>query len=1145
MTRQESLPQARATPLTRIVEARPPAYASISIEQDRNIKTLEDYIPGSGTLETVARLGAGMRGGKRGHAISVTGPYGSGKSTMCVFLDGLVAPSTSKEWKAAKAILRRSDPRLADTFDRSRRALGVKRSGMIRCLVTSRREPIAATILRALDAGARQRFGKYRAGSFSGAAALNRMVRGLARGVPPDVASITDVVRGLCAVGPVLMVIDEFGKNVEYFTDENTHEGDLFLLQELAEMSGGTRDVPLFMITLQHMAFEEYATGASSALKQEWAKVQGRFDDIPFANSPEQTRLLITSMLQMAGGRSAGTAKRAIDKWARSQAREAASVGLGSDLNAGLLLACYPLHPLALEVIPELCSRYGQHERTLISFITGGGEHTVSRFIDRASWDGRGALPLVRLDALYDYFVSGSPLVHSISSKTSRLLEIETIIRDTQGLSDKETAVLKSIGILNLVGRAGRLRASRTMIEYAIGANPDKALKALERRSIVTYRRHSDEYRIWHGTDVDIQAKLEIARRKLAAASLTDILESTLQLDPVVAARHALQTGTVRIFERVFADQPDSAPVEPQSEFDGVIVYLTGPTPPSERRKMPANYIRLSHLEDLREAALEVASIRDVRNNSPEIQADWVSQSELAERLAWAESSLERAFETASVAASGRGGARRGRPEVTLSHTVSALCDEQYSQAPRIFNEMITRNALTAQGSTALNKLLGAMIERSDRPVLGMDGWGPERAMYEAVLGRTGIHRASGFEFGLHAPSDAHLKHSWRKIVSMAKDAGKRVPVASLYETLSKPPYGVKAGLLPVILVSVLLVRRDRMALYEHGTYCRALTLEIAERLVRNPAHFEVKHFEHGAANRATLECIAGELGLEGEEKAARTSVLSIVSHLVRVYAALSPHIKKTKMLSKKTLAVRLAIETAVEPDTLLLDSLPRALGHTPLARNRYRGAEAEKFATDLAKSVAELGSAFDRMLDDLVQTLLKSTLIQTREKLSKAAATVAPAVLDHEMKIFLTAVTNDVLEHDMDWIKYVALALTGVPPSNWSDEQRILFTNNLKYISARFARLSSMRFADVSDSYAQPAYRLTVTHADGREDNSIVSLPPSKRRHVKEMADRAINDLRGKGYTDDHLRAFLAELSTRISSDGVLDAAERAAEPP
>ena len=1127
-----------AVPLAGIVEARPPAYPSVSVEQDRGAGALDGYIPGAGTLEVAAKLGAGMRGGRRGHAISVTGPYGSGKSTMGVFLDGLVAPAKSGEWRAAGSILRRSDPRLADMFDKSRAALGIRRRGMIRCFATARREPVGATILRALDAGARSRFGgQYGRGDFDGAAALGRMARGLGRGASPDAASVASAARGLCAADPVLVVIDELGKNIEYFADEDSREGDLFLLQELAEMSGGTRDAQLFMVTMQHMAFEEHAAGASHAQRREWAKVQGRFDDVPFANSPEQARLLAASVLHPpgGGGAAAGRAKRAVSEWARRHAREAASRGLGGDLSEGLLLSCYPLHPLSLEVLPELCSRYGQHERTLVSFMTGGGAHTVPRFIAEHAWDGRGELPAVRLDALYDYFVSGSSLARSLPSKASRLLEIETLIRDTQGLSGEEARVLKAVGVLNLVGRAGRLRASRTMVEYATGLDPDAALGSLERRSLVTYRRHSDEYRVWHGTDVDIQARLEIARRKMAAAPLADMLKATLPLGPVVAARHALQTGTTRIFERVFADTADAGQVAPGPGFDGVIVYLTGGQPRGVgRRGMPPNAVEAGNLEDLREAALEVASIRDVHDSSPEIQADWVARRELAERLAWAESSLEGAFEAAFACARGRA-RRRGRAAAAAaspSSIASGLCDEWYAEAPRVFNEMINRNALTAQGSSALHKLLEAMIGRAGLPRMGIEGWGPERAVYEAVLARTGLHRATGFEHALHPPSDPSLRPAWKKILGMARGSGRRIPVASVYEALAGRPYGVKAGLLPVIMTAALLVCRDRLALYEHGTYCRELTPEIAERMVKNPAHFEIKHVGQGAAGRAALDTVAGRLGVRPAGRDAHASVLGIASHLVRAYSALPPHIKKTRHLGGGALAVRQAIEAAVEPDTLLFESLPRALGCAPLGRGRLPQAEAEEFAERLSQAVSEMSSAFDGLLDGLIRILLRSTAIRTRRKLSRAASAVAPAVLDRDMKVFLTAVANDAIERDRDWISYVALTLTGVPPPNWSDEQRALFANRLEDMSARFARLSSMHFADVSGSYAQPACTVTVTHADGREDTAIVSLAPPRRRRAAEAADRAAGGMRGGGDGGD-LRALVAELVSRMRAAG------------
>ena len=69
---------------------------------------------------------------------------------------------------------------------------------------------------------------------------------------------------------------------------------------------------------------------------------------------------------------------------------------------------------------------------------------------------GDGPLPTVGIDMLYDYFISGAGTVHGSSSSITRLREIETIIRDVRDLGETETTVLKTVGVLNLVGHSGR-----------------------------------------------------------------------------------------------------------------------------------------------------------------------------------------------------------------------------------------------------------------------------------------------------------------------------------------------------------------------------------------------------------------------------------------------------------------------------------------------------------------------------------------------------------------------------------------------------------------------------------------------------------------------------------------------------------------
>src|SRR5262249_33524934 len=159
--------------------------------------------------------------------------------------------------------------------------------------------------------------------------------------------------------------------------------------------------------------------------------------------------------------------------------------------------------------------------------------------------------------------------------------------------------------------------------------------------------------------------------------------------------------------------------------------------------------------------------------------------------------------------------------------------------------EMLNRTELSSQGAKARRVLMEAMITNADLPGLGLDGFGPEVAMYLACLKTTGIHRSDstteGWTFG--RPRDPSVRPAWDAIEREFRRARqRRVPLTDIYGTLLSPPYGMKLGAIPIFVTAALLSGRDDVAIYEHGTFRPTLTPELAERMVRNPAHFEIKH---------------------------------------------------------------------------------------------------------------------------------------------------------------------------------------------------------------------------------------------------------------------------------------------------------------
>ncbi len=1112
---KSSLQNRKPIPLSRIVSIPPKSYVSTNIEND-DITTLKNYLPSASTLEIIERFSAGLRGAKSGRMLSITGPYGSGKSTMAIFLNSLFCSKNDTEWKATYSILKKESYTVADIFVQAREKSNTHNKGLIRCAITAGREPITATILRALDEGARKYFGRYSKKDFSQANILHQKIKDLQNNKTPSTKIITEIIVDMCKSAPMVIMIDEFGKNIEYFTTDETQQSDLFLLQALAEMSGPGRKIPLFIITLQHMAFEEYAVGASITQKKEWAKIQGRFEDIPFANSPDQARLLISNTMHL----NLEEYGRDVKKWAKKEARQMQDLGIDSSSDSNLIASCYPLGSLALEVLPELCSRYGQHERTLLSFISDASKHTVATFIDNNSWNTQSP-PTMGIDVLYDHFISGTSMIHSSSQNITRLMEIETIIRDSHGLSSLEIKTLKTIGILNLIGRSGYLRASRKILNYAIGYSAAQILHKLEKKSIITYRKYADEYRIWHGTDIDIAAKLIMYRKRYAKSHLADMLQEVISLEPVVAAKHSIKTGTMRLFERSFTITPQ---INLDDSYDGIIIHNTGNSVQFKCDK-PVVTVTAGDTSDLKHAAIEVMAIRDILNNSEDVISDWVARRELEERLADAEIILDREFGT-TYGSKAEWSYLKDRPAKqsgTPSAIVSKICDDVYDKTPPIHNEMINRTVLSSQGSAAKRKLLEYMINHTDKPNFGLEGYGPDRAVYDAIFIQYGIHVGTiGNDWELQEPKNPEIKPAWSAMIDEITKSNKRVPISAIYRVCRLPPFGVKDGVLAIFMVAILLIHKHNIALYEHGTYVPYMMTEIAERMIKNPDHFEVKYFKSTPSKKRLLKTVISDFEINS-----KGSVLDVVSHLVRIVSALSPYVKQTKDLDKDSLAVRDAVQNAIEPDTLLFESLPKALkfdlAHASVS-------DIEKFSKTLVKSKTRLQNKFLRTIEDIKELLLVSTGIDERNKLSKTASVMLQSVSDQKMKVFLTALSSDVLEKDEDWINYVALSLTDVPMMSWKDDDRKMFKNNLIEMSRKFKRLASIHFSDISDNFVKPSYQVTVTHADGREHHNVVSLRPKQKEEMQIIVQDIIKMIKKKGFKDKDMSALIAILSSKTT---------------
>lgn len=474
------------------------AIRSIRLETDLQHKGIANaYVLTSQALAQLGRILAGNRDEHPSRAWTLTGPYGSGKSYFGLYLMNLLGKD-QPDHQAAMRTLKAADPILAREEVEKRLA---DTRGFFPIPVTGYRAPLQECLSNSLARATQQLAPEnISSGALKKAAHRPKTSRDFLHLLQRLAESAAK--KGYCGT---LLIFDELGKPLEYAA-AHPDESDIYLLQELAEFANRSGDMPLLFIGIFHQAFERYAVFLDSVTQKEWAKVQGRFEDIPFQEPPTQQLYLLGNAIRHTDG-----ALAEYDGLLREQAERAASSGwcppmMPQDEFIKLAVQTYPLHPTTLVALPWVFRRLAQNERSLFAYLASHEPKGFQEFLRQHN-----APDFVGLADLFDYVASTFQGRLYASSRGRVLAETLDRLNATTTLSPVQVALLKTIGLLNWLGDTSQVQATEDALFTAMHATRfsdaaiHKALADLKKRSIVVYRSFNRTYSIWQGSDLDIE----------------------------------------------------------------------------------------------------------------------------------------------------------------------------------------------------------------------------------------------------------------------------------------------------------------------------------------------------------------------------------------------------------------------------------------------------------------------------------------------------------------------------------------------------------------------------------------------------------------------------------------------------------------
>lgn len=1099
------------THLSEIIEIDRRFARSARIDADLNgTPPLVGYVLQASVAKSLMGLALSQSEHRQG-AFTWTGPYGGGKSSAALLLANLVAGQKDNRTIATRIAGKDLSAAYAKAFPEDNGPWKV-------VAVTGSRVGLRDTVAGA----AATTFGWTDQQRAAASESDNALISAIKRA-------------GSSKSSGTLIVLDELGKLLEH---EALGGGDIHLLQDLAEHATRSKG-RLVVIGILHQAFDQYAARAARDSRQEWAKVQGRFHDIAFLSGADETVALlgraITSPSPPADFQ--GLAEATAQAVARRRPTEVEAL-------ARALAATWPLNPVtALLLGPVSRARFAQNERSVFGFLSSAEPAGFQEFLATTDVGDATYGP----DRLWDYLASNFGMALAAGHDSGRFsLAFEAIERAGAKGGLAHVALTKTAAALEFFRNGSGLAVADDFLGLALpelgDAERTRAIADLLEWAVLIKQPRLGGYALFAGSDFDLEEAVTRATAPVDSA-LLEGLPQRVGLGFATAKRHYFVTGALRTFEisiqlvgeEVAPEQVAATVTARAGRGSGHLALVVGDGSIDQGAvesicKAAAKALKKSGLVvalgaaakgyALRDSAAELAAVERVLRDHPQLEGDRIARRELAARHSACIDRLHRALETSLDEAKWWLAPTPAKPvRDTLPIIASALADAGFPDAPVLKSELLQRDRPSSNSMAALRELCHAMVQREEQPNLGISGFPAELGLYLTVIKPFGLHRdGERGTLQFSEPSTQgqgqSLWPAWRVL-----EADGAAGLGEVFKVWASAPYGLKAGVMPAIALAYLLANRETVAVYVDGVFQTAIDDVLVDRLLQKPSDFKFRKIDRTVREAAFLGGLAAAFGVED----ASTS-LPVAQALFQRFEALPVHAARTARVSAQAQLVRRTVLKSKDPEALLFDALPEALGDELSAEVVYN-------------ALLECERTYPALLDEMRQAIARAlgVVSTTFAGMSERAATIKGLTNDYAFEAFADRVAG--LESDGD-LEGALSVLLHRPAHGWSDRDREQALTEVARYGRRFRELEAL--AVVRDRRSHTETLALVVGLDPLTPPLLRSfeLTESEKQAAAGLADRLLKVLQ----TDpdgSHLQlAALARAIASIAADSEMEAA-------
>nr|MDA3851857.1 hypothetical protein [Spirochaetaceae bacterium] len=397
--------------------------------------------------------------------------------------------------------------------------------------------------------------------------------------------------------------------------------------------------------------------------------------------------------------------------------------------------------------------------------------------------------------------------------------------------------------LLNLSTAIDKGRVSKELLIWSLLSQGrdkveiEKAVEALLKDKLLLYRKNTNSITIWHGTEIDLFSRLQDEKDRLS--STFDVIEYVeFQFEPThwkpveynnrnkihryfrseyigfENLKFLLQNGLDTLFSESFDDGRVFffLPSSDDELKKGVKLIKEQGHHPQVLWAVPQNKVEIFDI------ALEVAGYVRMLDDTALLESDPFIEHEINQLLDDSMEYLQKVVDSATLPSKRGplflylGEALELNSSRELRSYLSEIMGSVFKKTPLLNNEMIVKQKLRSNLVNGRKKLLFAILDNTGAKDLNLEGFTPDVSMFRSLLLNSGLYHQVGSGDGVDTwvfakpeeLTDPGLQAMWSILQDFFTTPGENKSFITLLEELKRPPFGLRKGVIPILLASAL-----------------------------------------------------------------------------------------------------------------------------------------------------------------------------------------------------------------------------------------------------------------------------------------------------------------------------------------------------